>query len=110
MEISDSLKQFIAEQAAVFEKEVHADTCIESDLWVTGDDALEFLIAFSKKFGVIISEFNFDKYFFSEADQILLPRLISRIFSIKRVHNLTVGNLQTAINQGKLNEETVNQS
>lgn len=45
---------------------INPNSCIEGDFGVSGDDADEFIYAFSMNFNVDISEFDISKYFYSE--------------------------------------------
>lgn len=47
-EIFNILKAFVTKEAAVDDKEITREASIEDDLGVTGDDAVDFLIAYSK--------------------------------------------------------------
>jgi acyl carrier protein len=75
--------------------EITAETKIEDDLGITGDDADEFLVAFSKKFNVSLKKFIFKKYFESE------PSLFSH-FKSAPSKRLTVNMLVEAIEKGEL--------
>lgn len=79
------------------------NTTLQEDLNIWGDDAVEFLEEFSNRFGVDISEFDFDKYFKSEGDPILqtIIRLIKRGKTPKYTP-LTLGDLKDAMEKGKL--------
>ncbi len=62
-----------------------ADTRLLDDLGMDGDDAVEFMEAFSKEFDVDMSEFEFDKHFgpegFGPVDLFyILFSLVGRIF------------------------------
>lgn len=88
---------------------MNRETCLEKDLGMSGDDAYEFLLDFSKEFKVIISEFEIKKYFYPEGDSIL-PDII-RIFTRKdnpKQKELTLGHLEIAVIAGRLDDELIN--
>jgi len=108
-EISNKLKAFIIKEAAVEDEEVTREAQIENDLGVTGDDAVDFLIAYGKTFNVDITKFMAADYFNGEGD-IILPALIRAITGKKRNKNkiLTVEHLEKGIIAGRLDEELIN--
>lgn len=93
-----NLKQFIEEFGWKYPLELKQDTQIEGDLGITGDDAVEFIIEFGKKFDVDISKFMADEYFEPEGCDFLSPILI--FFKIKKKKEkkvLTIKDLEDAI-------------
>jgi acyl carrier protein len=108
-EIFDKLKDFIIKEAAVEAEEVTKGASIENDLGVTGDDAVDFLIAYGKAFNVNVTKFMAADYFNEEGD-IILPALIGAITGKKKNKNkiLTVGHLEKGIIAGRLDEEIIN--
>jgi acyl carrier protein len=108
-EIFNKLKAFVIKEAAVEDDEVTRDAQIENDLGVTGDDAVDLLIAYSKAFNVDVTKFMAADYFNGEGD-IILPALISAITGKKENKNkiLTVGHLEKGIIAGRLDEEIIN--
>ncbi len=66
-----SLEQFIEEQGFSSNENLKETTLLERDLRITGDDAVEFILAFGQKFNVDVSKFRLDEYF--EAEGILGP-------------------------------------
>ncbi|MDD2793077.1 MAG: DUF1493 family protein [Sediminibacterium sp.] len=108
-EIFIKLKEFIVEQAAVEETEVLHDAKIEDDLGITGDDAIDFLIAYGRNFNVDVTKFMAADYFDSEGDPIL-PAIIRWVTGKKKQKNkvLTVAHLEKGILAGKLDEEVIN--
>jgi acyl carrier protein len=107
-EIFDKLKTFIIKEAAVEDEEVTRDAQIEDDLGVTGDDAVDFLIAYGKAFNVDVTKFMAADYFNGEGD-IILPALIGAITGKRTSKNkiLTVGHLEKGIIAGRLDEEII---
>ncbi|WP_276504407.1 DUF1493 family protein [Terrimonas pollutisoli] len=108
-EIFDRLKRFTIKQAAVTEKEVTENAGLENDLGVSGDDAVEFIIAFGKEFNVDVSKFMAADYFSPEGDSIL-PAFIRMVTGKKhpKQKELTIKHLEKAIIAGRLDEEVIN--
>lgn len=106
-EIFDKLRYFVIKEAVVEDKEVTREATIEDDLGITGDDAVDFIIAYSNAFNVDVSKFMAADYFDGEGD-ILLPAII-KIFTGKKENKvLTVGHLEKGILAGRLDEEVIN--
>ena len=106
-EMFNNLKEFVINQSAVNDQVITRSTQIEDDLGVSGDDAIEFIIAFGKEFNVDISKFMASDYFSPEGD-FILPALI-RFFTNKKKRerkSFTVGHLEKAVMAGKLDENT----
>ena len=107
-ETFDKLKDFVIKQSAVDDEEITRETQIEDHLGVTGDDAVEFLIAYGKVFNVDVTKFMAADYFAGEGG-IKMPSFIQRLFGIKRSRKiLTVGHLEKGIYGGRLDEEVIN--
>lgn len=89
--------------------QIARETCLEKDLGLTGDDAVELLLEYSQKFGVDISKLDIRKYFTPEGDTIL-PGIIRFITGKKnpKDRELTVGDLEKGILLKKLNDEILN--
>jgi len=81
------------------EREIQRSTRIEQDLKLTGDDAIEFIIAFGKEFNVNVSNFMADEFF--EAEGIYpFQNVINSLFGVKNKNYkkvLTIGDLERAI-------------
>ncbi|WP_207515620.1 DUF1493 family protein [Longitalea luteola] len=108
-EIFNKLKSFVVKHAAIDADEVTREAQIEDHLGVTGDDAVDFLLAFGKSFNVDISKFMAAEYFGPERNVFLseLGKLITG--KNKRTRKiLTVGHLEKAIISGRLDEEIIN--
>ena len=95
-----SLVAFVREQINEFNYSITRETLIEDDLGITGDDAEELILAFSKKYNVNIDSFQFSKYFFDEPGVFNLQR--------KKISPLNLGHLEKAIKAGRLDEEIIN--
>ncbi len=105
----EEIKLLIEEKMGKFKKEIDRDTALEFDLGITGDDASELLLEYSKKFNVDVSNFNMAVYFLPEGDTIL-PSII-RFFTGKKAlkqEELTIGDLEKGVIAGRLNEEVIN--
>lgn len=63
----ENVLQFVAKYCSVGVDKLKPVTSLFVDLGVDGDDADEFMQAFSRQFGVDISEFNFSQHFGPEA-------------------------------------------
>ncbi|AFD07247.1 DUF1493 family protein [Solitalea canadensis] len=108
-EIFDTIKKFIVKQAAVTEIEVTECASLENDLGITGDDAVEFIIAFGKEFNVDVSKFSAAEYFEPEGDRIF-PAII-RLFTGRqkaKQKDLIMKHLEKAVIAGRLDEEVIN--
>ena len=92
--INENLIRFIRHEIADEKITIGETTQIEADLGISGIDADKFILSFSEKFHVDITEFNIDNYFEPEVD----------LFSYKRKKRvqLTVGDLGNAIRERKL--------
>ena len=89
----EAFVSFIREETNEYNREINKDTLIEDHLGVTGAEANELILAFSKKYRVDIQNFNPDAYFYPE------PSLLARYKPIK---SLTVGMLFEAVTNRKL--------
>jgi acyl carrier protein len=108
-EIFEKIKKFTVTQTGVREGKITEDAELENDLGISGDDAVEYLIAFSKEFNVDISKFMAADYISPEGDSIL-PAII-RVFTGKKhpkQKELKIHHLEKAIIAGRLDEEIVN--
>jgi acyl carrier protein len=108
-EIFDKLKSFVIKEAVVEDEEVTRDAQLENDLGVTGDDAIDFLIAYGKAFNVDVTNFKAADYFDGEGTPILSE--IIRAFTCKKMKTkkvLTISHLEKGIIAGRLDEEIIN--
>lgn len=108
-EIFKRLKSFIIDQAGVEDDEVIPEAKLEDDLGVTGDDAVDLLLAYSKTFNVDVTKFMAADYFDAEGDPIL-PAILRMLIGKKKRKNkvLTVAHLEKGIMSGKLDEAVIN--
>ena len=94
------LVSFLKNAIREYNKPINRETIIEDDLGVTGDDAEQLIIAFGKRFGVDIRNFEFSKYFYDE------PGIFN--YQNRIVKPFKVGYLEKAILAGRLDEEVIN--
>lgn len=108
-DIFNRLKSFVVDQAGVEDDEVIPEAKLEDDLGVTGDDAVDLLLAYSKTFNVDVTKFMAADYFDGEGDPIL-PAIIRLFTGKKKGKNkvLTVAHLEKGILAGKLDETVIN--
>jgi len=108
-ELFERLKKFIIRETFVNDVEITSNTIIETEFGVTGDDADNFIIAFSKEFNVDVSNFEIAKHFKGEGDTTLIS--IFNFFKGKKTEEkylaLTVGDLERAVIAGKLDETVI---
>lgn len=93
----NELIRFIREEVGEFKLNISRDTSIEDDLGVTGDEAIELLQKLSRKFNFDLNNFKFSEYFYPEPP-------IKAGYVVK---SLTVGNIERAIELGRLDEHTI---
>ena len=67
MQTEEEVISFIREWLGCSEKNLSLDTRIGQDLGVDGDDAIELLEEYSRRFSVDLSEFQYNDYFGPEA-------------------------------------------
>lgn len=108
-EIFEEIKLLIEEKMGKYEKKIDRDTSLEKDLGISGDDAWELIMDFSRKFNVDISNFEFSKYFYPEGDSIL-PSIIRAIRGkpSPKHRELLIGDLERSVIKGKLDEIIIN--
>ena len=94
------LVKFTIKESCIDDEPITRDTKLSNDLGVTGDDGIDFIIAYSKKFKVDVSKFMAAGYFKGEGMDILGIQ--------KPVKQLTVGHLEKGIIAGRLDEEVIN--
>ena len=101
--VSKELIDFIRHECAIqLPEEIVADTGMQRELGVCGDDAVEFLVAYAKNFHVDVSHFMGADYFDGEGLYFL------SLFKVKRTKKeLTVGHLQRGIDARRLDEQVI---
>lgn len=76
------------------------DDCLEWDLGITGDDAINLLNEYCRIFNVGINNFKFENYFLDEGQNIALS--IKRLFRINKKRQFSFEHLLNGINTGEL--------
>jgi len=107
--VFEKLKEFTLKEAYISRVPLDRETKIERDLGVTGDDAIEFIVAYGKQFNVDVSKFMAASYFKGEGLDIISP--IVEIFSGEKQSKrkeLTLGDLEKGIIAGRLDEDVLN--
>jgi hypothetical protein len=106
--VSPRLVEFIRHECALpMEEEITANTRMYSDLGVYGDDAIEFLVAYAKTFGVDVTHFMAADYFKGEGADVL-GFILSLFGSPEQPQKeLTVGHLQKGIEAKRLDEQVI---
>ncbi len=100
------LHEFLQQFPLAYNKEITCATSVEYDLGFTGDDAVEFIIEYSKYFKVDVSDFMAAKYFDGEGDGFI--HMITQFFLPKRKeYILIVEHLVKGIMYGRLNEVVI---
>lgn len=104
MEVEKSrLFKFIEEITT--ESEIDMDTRLEDDLGVYGDDAVELIIDYGKRFNVDVSNFMLADYFSAEGHDLFFGLFRK---NKKKRKMLNVGHLYKGIIDGRLNESVIN--
>lgn len=107
-EVSAELEAFIRKEVGLSPKEsLNPTDTLEDDLGVTGDDADNFMGAFSKRFNVEPGDFDFHRYFEMEGLSVwpfsIFTNWLHRQWGIKKYDQrepLTLAMLQRAIELG----------
>jgi acyl carrier protein len=104
--VLNKIKRFLeSDRWGLGEREIKRSTRIEQDLRLTGNDAVEFIVAFGKEFGVDITNFMANEYFDAEGIihipfENVINSLIDFLFGIKNKKHkkvLTIEDLERAI-------------
>lgn len=102
------LFQFVKDQSAVSDIDIDMDTDLQDDLGIRGDDSVDFLIAYGKRFEVDISNFMAADYFNGEGLG-LLSYIGAKLFGSKEERKpFTVNYLYKGIIAGRLDDEIIN--
>jgi acyl carrier protein len=64
----EQIKQFVIFERGKYRFTLTFETTLEGDLHITGDDAIEFIVAFGKRFNIDVSNFDFVRYFGGEGE------------------------------------------
>jgi len=102
MELLDKeLMLFIEEYLNVKREKLSPKVELARDLGLDGDDAVEFIELFSKRFSVNMADFNFSKYFGPEAGWNPLTFIFSILFKKEQLTPITLADLNNSIKKGK---------
>jgi acyl carrier protein len=71
----EEVKSFVAEFWREPKNRLSAETSVNDDLGMDGDDGVEFMQTFGERFSVDLSAFPHDKYFGPEASATPLPMI-----------------------------------
>jgi hypothetical protein len=104
--IFEQILSFVEEQRWKYPFDLYRTTKLEKDLSITGDESVEFIVAFGKKFNVDVSNFMATEYFEPEGD-FIFPAIIRFFTSKKKDKELTLGDLEQAIKAGKLDNTII---
>ncbi|WP_250482723.1 DUF1493 family protein [Caballeronia sp. GaOx3] len=107
-EVSAELEAFIREEIGLSPKQpLRPSDTLENDFGITGDDADDFMGAFSKRFNVGPGDFDFHRYFEMEGFSVwpfsVFTNWLHKRWGIKKYNErepLTVAMLQRAIDLG----------
>lgn len=105
----EEIKVMLNHKCGVSKDKTSINSELEDDLGLTGDDAVEFISDFSRKFNVDISNFVVSDYFSNESLDFIGS--IINFFKRKEViikKRLTVGDLVRIIEIGKMDDEIIN--
>lgn len=107
-DIFEQICFFIQEQRWKYPFTLDRTINVEKDLGITGDDAIEFILAFGRKFNVDVSNFMAADYFYAEGDRIL-PTLRRLLLKKKEPlkKQLVLGDLERAVLAGKLDDTII---
>lgn len=107
----EAFKPFLEEHIIADISVASPSSDIEDDLLICGDDAIDFIMAYSKEYNVDVSKFMAADYISAEGGQ-LFGRLFGKPLDNEpaRRKKLTIQNLLDGIHAGKLDESTIEKS
>jgi acyl carrier protein len=82
-ELLEEVKAFVAEFWREPKGRLSAETSVNDDLGMDGDDGVEFMQAFGERFAVDLTSFSHDKYFGPEAGATPLSMVKGIILRVK---------------------------
>ena len=105
----NNITQLVEKYMGKYKFELNRNTSLEKDIGLTGDDAVEFMLEYSKNFKVDLSLFEISKYFYPEGDA-FLSDLVNSITKKKgkKQGELTLGDLEKGVIAGRLDENVIN--
>ncbi|MEZ4903289.1 MAG: DUF1493 family protein [Spirosomataceae bacterium] len=100
-EIFGRLVEFVYQKRGKYKKKLIRHTQVERDLYMTGDDTVEFMDAFFYHFNIDSTGFEFCRYFDEEGFGINFRWLMSKIrrvpYTKRSPHKITMGDLEECI-------------
>lgn len=108
-EVFNLIVALIEAKMGKYSMEITSKTCLDKDLGIIGDDAVELLLEYGAKFNVDLSGLNMKKYFVPEGDTIF--PMILRYFTGKKDpkdSELTIGHLEKGVFAERLDEDVIN--
>ncbi len=106
--LTDELIDFVLKESYIPNYKLTPNACLIHDLGMVGDDGIEFMIAYGKKFNVDLSGFMADKYFEAEGLQFINSFLEKIGLRKSKLKHLLIKDLQKGISVGYLNETVIN--
>lgn len=109
-EMEADLFSFVKNESSV-DDDISFDTRLEEDLWIYGDDAIEFMLKYAEQYNVDVTRFEAANYFSSEARSLVwsILRSFFRKESTSK-KSLTIRHLFEGIKNGRLDEDIINLS
>ena len=110
-EILKRLQEFVERERWKYKIPLNRNVRLYQDLDIYGDDAVTFILAYGKEFGVDVSNFMAGDYFKGEGVD-FLGAVIGLFNKEKKeepkLKELTIGDLEKGVIAGKLDEEVIN--
>lgn len=107
-EIFRKIQLFTSDFQGLLETDVKENSSLQDDLGIYGDDAVDYIIAFGKRFNVDVSKFMAADYFSGEGDFILSSsnKPSKSIGGTRK--NLKISHLVRAVEAGRLDDDVIN--
>lgn len=106
-DLGNAVIEFICEFQGFEKNEINLESRLLNDLWIYGDDAVELILAFGRKFNVDVSEFMSSEYFLNEGS-LFAPLFYCHLnFLFVKRKVIKVKDLMSAIYAGKLNHDVI---
>lgn len=102
-DLLNEIRPFTADIAGLDPNEIREHSLLEKDLGVYGDDAVEYLIAFGKRFNVNVSRFMAADYFSGEGISLNWP-----FGHASQKKELSIAHLIKSVKAGRLDEAVIN--
>jgi acyl carrier protein len=107
--IFEKIRKFVSEYSGVKDTSILMTSELENDLKIYGDDSIDLINAYSKKFNVDISNFKFRDFIAPEGDTLLplIANSISSRLEKKKRYDLKILDLVNGVNYGKLDQTII---